>query len=295
MSREVFIHAGAHRTGTSSLQLCMAANRERLEAEGFDMSYPSRDGVPGGTLALRLPKPRHGPDEVAAFTEKMGRIMRGQVTQGRDKLLFSDENLPGIIRLFFDGKLYPNARKRYMVMRDAFAAIDARPKRALFVVRPYAELFVSGYRKHAEDNAIAPFGEMAPAMVQFKGGWQNAVQAMRNVLGLEQVCVVEYGARGESRDLLGRLLERDPGAFIEPERQMNISATDAAMLALQEIYASGRTLRRAEWQEIIRSHAGNDEDLGFARFCEAQRAALDARYAKDLEALGQMDGVELVA
>ncbi|RFP86868.1 hypothetical protein DZK27_13620 [Rhodobacteraceae bacterium 63075] len=294
MSREVFIHAGAHRTGTSSFQLCMAANRERLEAEGFDLSYPSRDGVPGGTLALRLPKPRHGPEDVADFTEKMSRIMRGQVTEGRGKLLFSDENLPGIIRLFFNGKLYPNARKRYMVMRDAFAAIEARPRRALFVVRPYAELFVSGYRKHAEDNAIEPFAELAGTMAGFKGGWPNAVRAMQNVLGPEEIRVIEYGARGQSRDLLGQLLGRDPSDFIEPERQMNISATDAAMLALQEIHASGRTLRRAEWQQIIRSHAGNDEDLGFARFSEAQKAALDARYAEDLEALRQMDGVTLV-
>ena len=99
---------------------------------------------------------------------------------------------------------------------------------------------------------------------------------------------------GESRDVLGRLLGRDPGDFVEPERQMNISATDAAMLALQEIYASGRKLRRADWQEVIRRHAANDEDLGVARFSEAQRAALDARYAEDLETLRQMDGVELI-
>jgi len=39
MSRDVFIHAGAHRTGTSSFQLCMATNRDRLEAAGFDLSY----------------------------------------------------------------------------------------------------------------------------------------------------------------------------------------------------------------------------------------------------------------
>lgn len=272
----------------------MAANRERLEARGFDLSYPSRDGVPGGSLALRLPKPRHGAEDVAVFTEKMGRIMRGQVTQGRGKLLFSDENLPGIIRLFFRGKLYPNARKRYMVMRDAFAAIDARPKRALFVVRPYAELFVSGYRKHAEDNAIEPFAELSETMVSFKGGWQNVIQAMRSVLGPEEIRVIEYGARGESRAVLGQLLGCDAGEFIEPGRAMNISATDAAMLALQEIYAQGRTLSRPEWQEIIRSHADNDENLGFAGFSRAQQAALDARYADDLNALRQMNGVTLV-
>lgn len=294
MSRQIFIHAGAHRTGTSSFQLCMATNRERLEADGFDLSYPSRDGVPGGLLALRLPKPRNRPESIPRFTEKLSKILAGQVSEEREKLILSEENLPGIIRHLFEGRIHPNCRKRLLVFRDAMQSIDGDVKHLLFVVRPYADVFLSGYRKHAEDNAIAPFSELSELMTDFKGGWPRTIKFFRQVLDADRITVVEYGARGDSRMLLARLLEYDADSFIEPQRALNVSATDAALIALQNLYADGADLSRQQWQQIIREHAENTEDLGFAKFNPSQKAKLDAQYADDLAKIRTMRRVRLI-
>lgn len=273
----------------------MAANRAALEADGFDLSYPSRDGVPGGTLAMRLPMPRHGPEDIAAFKEKLGRILKGQVTEGRDKLLLSDENLPGVIRNFFHAKLYPNCGKRAGVLQHAVQGIGGEVAHMLFVIRPYAELFVSGYRKHAEDRPIGPFEEMADSLSRFQGGWPRTVQALRDKLRPDECTVVEIGRRGASRELLAELVGTKPDAFVEPDKALNVSATDAAMQALQEVYQSGGTLKRAEWKQVIERHASDTEDRGFARFDAAQKARLDARYADDLDKLRAMPEIRVIA
>ncbi len=293
MSRQVYVHAGAHRTGTSSFQLCLAANREKLASLGFDVAYPSRDGAPGGQLRMRLPRPRHKPEELPAFVGKVKRNLGRQVSDA-PKLIVSEENLPGVIVHFFKGRLYPNRKMRLQVFADALEAIDGQVAQVLFVVRPYDKLFISGFRKHAEDNAVKPFAEHAEAMSNFAGGWPETVQALRNVLGPERVTVVDYAARGESRELLAKLTGVDADEFDEPARDLNTSATDAAMEHLQGLYHAGKELERPAWQAAIRAFADQTEDRGFTQFTPAQKARLAARYEADLAKLAAMDGIRFV-
>ncbi len=293
MSRQVFVHAGAHRTGTSSFQLCLAANRGKLAKLGFDVAYPSRDGAPGGQLRMRLPRPRHKPEELPAFVGKVKRNLGRQVSDA-PKLIVSEENLPGVIVHFFKGRLYPNRKMRLKVFRDALEAVDGQVAQVLFVVRPYDKLFISGFRKHAEDNAVKPFAEHAEAMSNFVGGWPETVQALRNVLGPDKVTVVDYTARGESRALLAQLVGGEAETFVEPERDLNTSATDAAMEHLQALYHAGEKLERAEWQAVIAQFAEQVEDRAFTQFTPEQKTRLDARYAADVAKLAAMDGVTFV-
>jgi len=72
MEKKIYIHAGCHRGGSSSFQLCLSHNRAVLSDAGFDVAYPGRDGVPGGKLKLRLPAPRHRPRHVNGFAEGAG-------------------------------------------------------------------------------------------------------------------------------------------------------------------------------------------------------------------------------
>ncbi|MBU2982783.1 hypothetical protein KO498_13280 [Lentibacter algarum] len=293
MSRKIYLHAGAHRTGTSSFQNCLAVNREQLAREGFDLAYPGRDGAPNGQLRMRLPRPRHKPDEQQAFVGKVKRTLKKQVTD-KPKLILSEENLPGVIVHFFKGKLYPNRKPRLQVFRDALEAIDGKVAHVVFVIRPYDDLFISGFRKHAEDNAVKPFAEHAEAMSNFSGGWVETVQALRNVLDPEQLTVVDYAVRGKSRELLGRLTGAAAETYQEPRRDLNTSATDAAMHQLQEIYRSGQTLERAAWQAVIRDNADRRDDLRFTHFTDPQKARLDERYEADKSRLAEMGGITLI-
>ena len=181
------------------------------------------------------------------------------------------------------------------MFRDGLEAVGAEAEHILLIVRPYGDLFVSGFRKHAEDNAVEPFETHAEAMAAFRGGWPEAVKALQHVLKPKSMTVVEYGARGTSSELLVRLLGAEAGAYVEPEYDLNVSATDAALEHLQGIYQAGKVLEREDWQAVIAEFAEHGEDRGFVRFSEAQSEALAIRYRDDLALIGSMESVTLIA
>jgi hypothetical protein len=281
MTHPVLIHAGAHRTGTSSFQLCLHENRAVLDRHGFDVAYPGRDGVPGGQLRLPLPRRRHGDKRIPEYAERARTVLAGFRGRG---LILSEENIPGPMLHF-----YPAARKRFLSLAGA---LDAPPAHLLFVVRAYAGLYVSAWRKRAEDNPVDPFSDLVPNFMTVDRGWPELVAEMRDTLAPDRLTVVAYESRGESRDLLRRLLP-DPldEELIEPTRAMNLSATDAALEALQARYRAGETLPRRAWQRIVQDHADDTVSRGLAIFPEAEKQQLDARYRADLARLAEIPGI----
>lgn len=287
----IYIHAGAHRTGTSSFQLCLAQNRERIAAQGYDLAYPGRDGAPGGRLRMQLPRPRHGDKRIPEFGAKLREHLAGFRT-GRRGLILSEENIPGPMRHFYEGRFFPAAGKRVQSLAHA---LDGPPEHLVYVLRSYREIYVSAYRKRAEDNAVPEFATLVPQFLNMDRGWPDLVREMRDLLGPKRMTVLPYGRRGGSLDLLGRLV---PGLSVaqmqEPGRAVNLSATDAGLEALQQRYRAGETLARKEWQKIIKSHGRDKRDLGFARFDEAASEALEARYLHDLEQVSKLDGIRFL-
>lgn len=289
--RTYYIHAGAHRTGTSSLQMCLHRNRAALAAAGYDLAYPGRDGIPSGNLALRLPAGRHGPNQQAAFVPRVAQVIADQATAPDRPMILSEENITGKMFPFFKGEFYPAAEKRIKVLR---AGLEGPVRRLVFVVRPYDELFVSAYRKRAEDNAVDPFDTLVPKMRAMDRGWPELVAALRDGLEPEALTVLPYAKRGDSCTML-KLLVPDLEAvdLVEPARTVNLSATDSALIALQARYRAGERLRRAEWKQLIGAHREDTAPRGFATFPDADRAALRARFDRDLARLSELPGVTL--
>lgn len=293
MAKQVFLHVGAHRTGTSSFQLCLAANRAVLQGRGFDLAYPARDGQPGGELALRLPRPNHGIHRVSRFAADLAQHLSELSPDPGRGLILSDENVPGMMRQFYDGQFYPAAEARLAVLAQA---LDGPPRHVLLVVREYAKLYASAYRKRSEDNPVPDFATLAPRFLTMDRGWPELVQLLRDRLRPVRLTVLPYGARGESRDLLRRLVPDLTGVDLaEPTHVLNQSATDAALLALQARYRAGEVLRRRAWQAVIAAHAEDRAPRGYAVFGDESARVLADRYATDLERIAALDGVEMAA
>ncbi len=289
MTKPVLIHAGAHRTGTSSFQLCLHENRAVLDRHGYDIAYPGRDGVPGGNLRLPLPRPRHGEKRIPHYAEQVRDVLAGLSPEAGRGLILSEENIPGPMLHFYHGQFFPASRKRFLSLAGA---LEAPPVHVLYVVRSYAELFVSAYRKRAEDNPVAPFSEIVPNFMAMDRGWPELLSEMRETLGAQRLTVLPYEGRGSSRAVLKRLLPDLTGAdLIEPARIVNLSATDAALEALQARYRAGETLPRRVWKRIMQEHAEQIEQTGFAAFPRAEQQALQARYDADLARLTEMPGI----
>ena len=291
MTGEIFIHAGAHRTGTSSFQQCLWENRAALAGLAIDVAYPGRDGAPQGRLKLQLPRPRHGPRRIPQFAEGVRQHLARICPEARGRLILSEENIPGPMRHFYEGRFFPAAENR----AAALAQGVGRVAHVVYVLRPYGALYASAWRKRAEDNPVPPFGDLVPRFLEMDRGWPEIVGALRDRLAPERLTVVDFAARGTSVDLLRRLV---PGlenvALQEPEKVVNLSATDAALKALQARYHVGERLSRAAWQAVLAEHAENRESLGLAVYPKAAEAALAARYTRDLDRIGGMAGVSVI-
>lgn len=270
--------------------MCLYENRGRLNAGGYDLAYPGRDGVPEGRLALRLPAPRH-----KEWKEKFAGSVRDTVqsfSPDPDRaLVISEENLPGRMLHFQKGQFFPGSGKRFRTFRKGIVEAELD---LIYVVRSYDELFVSAYRKRAEDNGVPDFDTLLTNLMGMDRGWPELIAEMREAMAPRRLVVVPYAKRGTSCSLLARLLPDVPEAeLVEPEQTLNLSATDAALIALQERYRSGETLPREDWQEVVRSYAEDREDKGVAQFPPEHRKTLRAQYDRDLDRLAEMPGVEL--
>lgn len=290
MSKSLYIHAGAHRTGTSSLQLCLAENRAVLDRHGLDVAYPGRDGVQGGRLKLRLPRPRHGAKRIPVFADSVREHLTSLSPDQDRGLVLSEENILGPMRHFYEGRFYPASANRLATMAQA---LDAPPRHVVFVVRPYDAFYISAFRKRAEDNAVPPFASLRNNLMAMDRGWVEVVTELRDILRPRRLTVVAYGTRGSSAGLLARLVPDLAGETLkEPDQVVNLSATDAALMALQKRYQSGETLQRAVWKSVVEQFRNDTVATDFASFSDADSTVLKARYSEDLERICALNGVE---
>ncbi|MEO1733914.1 MAG: hypothetical protein AAFR45_09860 [Pseudomonadota bacterium] len=289
MARDVYIHAGAHRTGTSSFQLCLATNRDALRDKGYDAGFPHRGGIDGGALRLILkqrPKVKLSHDDWIA---KMRADFHRQYADASRPLLLSEENIPGQMIQFYWGKFYPAAEDRLQVLSELLVS---QPKHLLYVIRPYSELFVSAYRLRASGTRIAPFETYSDAFVSMDRGWPELIDVMQRALQPVRMTVVTYEQRGTSLELLGKLVpDLDLAGLTEPARSLNISPTDAALQAIQARFASGEDLSRDACAALIEAHVDETDKRGVASFANTAAEQLDRRYQNDLGRIAAMPGV----
>lgn len=284
--KKYYIHAGGHRTGSSSVQMCLHQNRARITQAGFDAAYPGRDDIPSGELGLRLPSPRHGETLNERFSKRVAEATTSLSPDPNRPLILSEENIPGRMLHFFNGEFYPSAEAR---MRALAEGLNGRLKRVLLIVRSYEELYISAHRKRAEDNYVMHFDEMRPALMSMNRGWPALVRAMRDVLQAEETVVVAMSARGDNRNVLRHLVpELEDNKLVEPQAVLNVSATDAALEVLRARYKAGEKLERPEWQQVILEHADETEHRGFAEFSAAESKQLTDLYNRDLVRLSRI-------
>ncbi|MEX0284039.1 MAG: hypothetical protein AB3N23_05460 [Paracoccaceae bacterium] len=292
MAKHIYIHAGGHRTGSSSFQLCLAENRAVLNARGYDLFYPGRDGAPGGQPQFHLPEGGDGPKRREIIVQRVSHRLNAISPDPERSLILSEENLSGRIYPCLRGRFFPIARRRASAMR---AALGQAPTHVVMVVRPYASFLQSCYRLRAQDNQVRPFAALAPDMVAAPRGWLDAVRDLFAGLEPDLMTVVEIGARKESRSLLQRLVpDLADVELCEPQRRVNLSATDAALTEIQRRFREGADLSDADVSAVVSDYAEDQTDCSFARFTESQATALAERYERDLESIAAMKGVNLL-
>ncbi|MFT6023716.1 MAG: hypothetical protein ACI9PY_001834 [Ascidiaceihabitans sp.] len=292
VEKAFYIHAGGHRTGTSSVQMFLHDNLAEINSQGYDAVYPGRDGIPSGKLGLRLPSLRHGDTLQHRFVRKVRREIRANSPDRTRATILSEENIPGRMIHFFGSEFYPTAEARMKALRGG---LGGPLKRVLFIVRPYDALYVSAFRKRAEDTAVEPFTKFRAALMKMNRGWPEFIASMRDTLQAEDTVVMTMSARGDNRNIIKYLVpELAQDNLIEPVKQLNVSATDTAMDVLQAHYKAGDTLTRTEWQQIITDNADTKVSTGFAEFEPDQKQHLRDLFDRDCDSLGALKGIRFI-
>lgn len=289
--RKVYLHVGAHRTGSSSFQACMDANLERLNAMNFSLAYPSRDGIARGNIKLRMPPLHFGPKKRAEVNAYNQEHLDTLFAKDRHVLL-SEENILGKVWAFYKGKFYNEMAANAAFMREALGGhID----HVMIVIRPYTGLYRSCYRKQSEDTIMEDFDIVSKGFVETKRTWTDVIRELVQGTQADNVTVVEMNSRGRSTDLLKRMVPELADQEVAPEPEiLNISPTDSAIIALRTRYKRGEELSRSEWQEVIREFADVKDDLGVTKYNPDLERILKDRYARDLENIPKIKGVTFV-
>jgi len=272
--------------------MMLAENRSLLTQAGYALAYPGRDDIPQGDLRLRLPNPRNKLNWEEKFLPGARRELARFASQKSRAMILSEENIPGRMIHFRNGQFYPAAEKRFHVLASA---AQVPILRAVLVVRSYTGLFISAWRKRAEDNPSPPFAEGRQNLLRMDRGWPELVRLVQTHLKVQELIVVDYARRGQSIDLAKVLVpELSDLPLVEPVRRMNHSATDAAMVALQARYHAGETLARSVWQQIISEHREDKASYGVSEFTKRQSRILDGRYQEHLDEIEAMPAVTLL-
>lgn len=286
----VYLHVGAHRTGTSSFQEFISLNFGRLKDHGVTVAVSNRGGSRNSSLKLRLPDKRHfrRGDLSEHQTWLDDELEKRGINAARVSLV-SEENMVGPISSILSPAIYPIARDRLAFVK---ASLKRPVRRVLFAVRSYETFFASAHRMRAEFRELDPFDTYRPEVLKMERDWVDVVEDIQSALQPDEIQLIRVEDRPGYEDMLHRLLPGLPhGGWIMPDGRQNESATDAACFAMQAAFARGQKLSKDDVAEIKAQHADDTSGPPFVTFTEAERATLRDRYEADVDRLRALPNV----
>ncbi|MEM7723058.1 MAG: hypothetical protein AAF376_11845 [Pseudomonadota bacterium] len=263
----VFLHVGAHRTATTTLQRMMGQSNATLAQAGIGYWGPKRtrgglfQGLIGQSDAVM-------PWHVNRAAKRVRLNLRKSVDEGRICQVISEENALGSMRESLDGAyLYPDAGAR--VARVA-AGMRDHPLTIGLAIRSYDAWWASVLAFRLTRGGPLPRRGFCERLITQTRRWRHVIADLAQAMPDVRLAVwthEDYGARPDA--LITRLTGYDL-ALDGASEHLNSSATLTEMRCyLDECGAD---------PGLIRHRAGR-----FMPFDEHQRAVLRAQYAEDLD------------
>lgn len=253
MSARVVIHAGFHKTGTTSAQRTLAANAAALHPH---LNVVLRDDMAGLRAAARAYSKRRAAADLAFVQAEAAHLAEGWDTR---PVLLSSEDLCGHMPGRHGLQDYGAAPKLLAAMVEACRA--ARPKAALSIVlttRAAAPWLRSCYVQHLRTTDITLDAAEYAALYAASADLARAVADIARAVDcpVEALPLEEIGA--DPAGPAGALLQRAaPGldvAALRPLPPANAAPPQAKIDAMLAVNRRGlsKTDRRAAMQELHR-------------------------------------------
>ncbi len=271
---DVILHVGAHRTGTTTLQRFLAANRAALAGHGIAVWGPerTRDGLFSGLVKA--------PHRITLEDERRGRRSCGMIRvelqrladRGIGTLIVSEENMIGSMENnIFNRRLYPHAGERLERFFDGFGAQTVR---VALGVRSYDRAWASALGYFLKAGFPLPEDAGIRALAEQPGRWRHVVRRIAQVFPAAKLAVWPFEAlvglpEVQLAALLGRPL---PGPFAATREWHNAGPSRAALHGL--LAGAG-----APPAALARIGAGPG---AWHPFTPGETAMMRAAYAQDL-------------
>lgn len=269
------VHVGTHASGSRMFQRFLAANRQTIIADGYDIACPPWDDL---TEAA----------EAKAAASGIGLALAERGTGERRGLLLSDHAIGAQSDRLVKAQFYPEAAARARDLRDALGmAVD----RLVLVVQPYEQLFANAWAQHATASLTRPFADLVPQVYGFDGGWLELVEDLRE--GLEARHVTVLAAPQDPMAVLAQLApDLCLSQMAHPEPVAPV--TDSAIAMIQRHLKAGGRFAPGQRARLMAFHARQPQLPVPAAFEGLRLADLRGRYVADLDSLARIEGVEVV-
>lgn len=234
---EILLHLGAHRTGTTGLQVLLNSQRPALKRAGVAYWGPER--TRNGLLAGVVKDPTRltdNDDRLAARSRGRLRMEFSRLEQsGVQQLVISEENLLGTMAQNLSAtRLYDQAAARLLRIAPAF---EGRPLRIGLSVRAYDMHWASQLAFRVKVGAALPSKDDLDRLVTQPRRWRNVIADVGTAFPQAEIKVWSFeGCVAMPAALITAFLGRHIpfGSMPKPHKSnASANATDLANLAAE--------------------------------------------------------------
>lgn len=282
---DIWLHVGAHRTGTTGLQTLLGRNHAALTRGGVVYLGPqrTRTGFFAGLIK--------NPDTLCQSDEALGRRSCGRIAmelqrfghEGAQSIVLSEENMLGTMAENLASTcLYGQASARLARFAPAFIG---HPPRVCVAVRSYEMAWASQLAFRIAAGAAAPTAREIDALAHQTRGWQDVICDIKAALPEADVLVWAFEDWAARPGALAEAILRQPlGLPCQRTSEMS-NASEGAQRLSDRLCARG--------DEAGAAHVASHNQRGrYMPFSIEQQSRMQQKYCDDLAWLSAgADGV----
>jgi len=282
---ELYLHIGAHRTGSTAFQRILAKNARALEQGGTVVWGP--DALRKRSYFYLPPKDGFAEGAQEAWARDVAAVTA-------DRLVISEENIIGTMLQNLRARaFYPDFGRR---MAEYAGLFNATPARIGLAIREYGSYWTSSYTYTLPRHPLPPFPELKTGLLKIERGWLDMIRELRAQFPTTEIMVWPLEAVQDTmRDMTARFLGQPGPGLSDIERRINVSRGAHVVPLIHEIRAAHPGIAPDALHAKLKGTplpAVPPEPL----FTDDEALDLAMRYADELSALEMgFEGVRFVA
>lgn len=213
MQRDVYVHLGAHKSASTTLQQNLELNKEYLKEKGFWYITPSEIAKsPLGRHFRGISQNKFNTEDFyldsVSHAKKSAENLIKSAPDEKLKIIFSWEGFLGHSALDYYQGIYTTID---LVARSAAEIFGSHNARFLIVIRRQDDFIESCYLQQIKEKRALSFNNFVTNLAPAKMSWLSILDSVAKVCGKENISVVPFelirdlGTRGFVTECLERL------------------------------------------------------------------------------------------